>query len=100
MKIDYINKPDRVVVGKVIKRRIVMAAHTILNLTGIALGFLVSPVIAIINFGCALLLWLYSNQLKRLPLIGNIAVALLTGLSIYIIEVFYQTNNIFIIKRV
>lgn len=97
VKIDYINKPDRVVVGKVIKRRIVMVAHTALNMTGIALGYMVSPMIAIINFGCALLLWLYSNQLKRLPLIGNISVALLTGLSIYIIEIFYQTNNSFIL---
>lgn len=97
VKIDYINKPDRVVVGKVIKRRVVMVAHTILNLSGIALGLLISPLIALINFFCALLLWLYSNQLKRFPLIGNIAVALLTGLSIYIIEIFYQTNNIFIL---
>lgn len=97
VKIDYINKPDRVVVGKVIKRRIVMVAHIALNFTGIALGFLVSPIIAIINFGCVLLLWLYSNQLKRLPLIGNIAVTFLTGFSIYIIEIYYQTNNSFIL---
>jgi 4-hydroxybenzoate polyprenyltransferase len=97
VKIDYINKPERIVVGKVIKRRVVMAAHIILNFTGIGLGFLISPLIAVINFACALLLWLYSNQLKRLPLVGNIAVALLTGLSIYIIEIFYQTNNAFIL---
>lgn len=97
VKIDYINKPERIVVGKLIKRRVVMVAHTILNFTGIGLGYLVSPLIAIINFVCALLLWLYSNQLKRLPLIGNISVALLTGLSIYIIEIFYQTNNVFIL---
>jgi 4-hydroxybenzoate polyprenyltransferase len=97
VKIDYINKPHRVVVGKVIKRRIVMVSHTVLNLTGIAIGYLVSPTIAIINFGCALLLWLYSNQLKRLPLIGNIAVAILTGLSIYILEIVYHTDNSFIL---
>jgi len=97
VKIDYINKPERIVVGKVIKRRVVMVAHTMLNFTGIGLGFLVSPFIAVINFACALLLWLYSNQLKRLPLIGNIAVALLTGLSIYIIEIFYHTGNEFIL---
>jgi len=97
VKIDYINKPDRVVVGKVIKRRIVMVAHTILNVAGITIGYLVSPTIAIINFGCALLLWLYSNQLKRLALIGNVAVAILTGLSVYILEIVYQTDNTFIL---
>ena len=97
VKIDYINKPDRVVVGKIIKRRVVMAAHAMLNFTGIVLGFLVSPIIAIVNFGCALLLWLYSNQLKRLPLIGNLVVALLTGLSIYIIEILFWTDNALIL---
>ena len=96
VKIDYINKPERVVVGKVIKRRVVMVAHTILNLAGITIGYLVSPNIAIINLGCAILLWLYSNQLKRLPLIGNLAVSLLTGLSLYILEIFYQTDNPFV----
>ena len=52
VKIDYINKPERIVVGKVIKRRVVMAAHIILNFTGIGLGFLISPLIAVINFAC------------------------------------------------
>lgn len=97
VKIDYINKPERVIVGKVLKRRVVMASHTIINLIGIALGFIVSPWIALINFGSALLLWLYSNQLKRLPFVGNIVVAFLAGLSIYILEIYYDTNNIFII---
>ena len=37
----------------------------------------------------AFFLWLYSNQLKRLPFIGNFIVALLTGLSIFIVNVLY-----------
>lgn len=93
VKIDYINKPDRVVVGKVIKRRVVMVAHTIINFCGIGIGFIVSPIFAIINFGSALLLWLYSNQLKRLVLVGNLAVSILAGLSIYIVALLYQSYN-------
>lgn len=93
VKIDYINKPERVVVGKVIKRRVVMVAHTIINFFGIFIGLLISPFIAIINFGSALLLWLYSNQLKRLPFAGNLAVGLLTGLSIYIVTILYNSTN-------
>lgn len=97
VKIDYINKPNRVVVGKVLKRRVVMVAHTMINFVGIGLGFLVSPIVAIINFLCALLLWLYSNQLKRMPLAGNLSVALLTGLSIYIVEIVFRSGNQFVL---
>ena len=97
VKIDYVNKPERVIVGKVLKRRVVMAAHSVINLLGIGIGFLVSPRLALINFGSALLLWLYSNQLKRLPFVGNFAVAILAGLSIYIIELHYKTGNLIIL---
>jgi len=93
VKIDYINKPNRVIVGKIIKRRVVMVAHTVINFLGICIGFIVAPILAIINFTSALLLWLYSNQLKRIVLIGNISVALLSGLSIYIVELIYHSQN-------
>lgn len=93
VKIDLINKPKRVVVGKVLKRRVAMAAHIVLNIIGISLGLLLSWQIAAINFGAALLLWLYSNQLKRMPLIGNIAVALLTGLAIFIVDILFKSGN-------
>lgn len=93
VKIDLINKPERVVVGKVLKRRVAMFAHTFLNVTGIALGALLSWPIALLNFTSALFLWLYSNQLKRMPLIGNLVVAFLTGLSIYIVAILFYVNN-------
>lgn len=97
VKIDYINKPEKVIVGRVIKRRVVMVAHTIINLAGISIGFLVSPLIAIINFSSAMLLWLYSNQLKRLRFVGNLAVGLLSGLSIYVVDLYFGTNSRLII---
>ena len=96
VKIDYINKPERVIVGKVLKRRIVMAAHTIFNLSGIAMGFLLMPQLGLVNFLAALWLWLYSNQLKRLPFIGNFSVALLTGLSLAVVALYYQEHELLI----
>ncbi|VAW27348.1 hypothetical protein MNBD_BACTEROID06-1760, partial [hydrothermal vent metagenome] len=42
IKIDYVNKPDRVVIGKHIKRRQVLIIHSIFNFVGIALGAFVS----------------------------------------------------------
>ena len=53
---------------------------------------MVSWQIGVINFLVVGLLWLYSNQLKRLPLLGNITVALLTGLSVFVVYVFYRES--------
>ncbi|WP_420580063.1 geranylgeranylglycerol-phosphate geranylgeranyltransferase [Reichenbachiella sp.] len=94
IKIDLINKPDRVIVGNTIKRRPVMIAHTTLNALGILLGAVVSLWIGTINLVCAFLLWLYSNQLKRLPFIGNFVVALLTGSTLLILLVYYRSFDL------
>lgn len=97
VKIDYVNRPQNVVVGKGIKRRVVILLHTILNFTAIGLGYLVSPTIAFINLGAAFLLWVYSNQLKREPFIGNFTVALLTGVSIYLIGFYFQKSELLVL---
>jgi 4-hydroxybenzoate polyprenyltransferase len=92
VKIDLINKPKRVVIGKGIKRRYALLFHTILSVSGIAIGFLLNWKIGVLNFFCAFLLWLYSNALKRLPFIGNFTVGLLTGLSIFIVNLLYPPS--------
>nr|WP_283411519.1 geranylgeranylglycerol-phosphate geranylgeranyltransferase [Algoriphagus winogradskyi] len=97
VKIDYVNRPNEVVVGKGIKRRVIILLHSFLNFTAIGLGYLVSPKIAFINFVAAFLLWIYSNQLKREPFIGNVTVAFLTGLSIYIIAIHYQKAELLVL---
>lgn len=96
VKIDFVNKPDRVIVGKVLKRRVVMAAHTALNLTGIAIGTFLSVKVGLLNFAAAFLLWLYSNQLKRLPFIGNLSIALLSGAAVAVVALYYQQNQFLI----
>lgn len=97
VKIDYVNKPNEVIIGKGIKRRVVITLHTIFNLTGIGLGFLVAPRVGIINFIAAFLLWLYSNRFKRQPFIGNLTVAFLTGLAIYLIAFYYQKAELLVL---
>ncbi len=97
VKIDLINKPKRVVVGRVLKRRVAMIAHTLLNFIGIGIGLILSYKLGALNFLTALLLWAYSNQLKRMILIGNLVVALLTGLSIYVIAFHFDPKNSLII---
>lgn len=92
IKIDYVNKPDRVVVGKLIKRRIVLASHILLNVIGICIGFYLNLYVGVLNFFAGFLLWFYSNRLKRLPFIGNFLIALLTGSSILVLAIYYQRN--------
>jgi len=93
VKIDYINRPERVVVGKTLKRRVAMTIHIGFNLLGVLAGALVSLKMAAINALAATWLWAYSNQLKRMPLIGNLSVALLSGIAIAIVELHYQSGN-------
>jgi 4-hydroxybenzoate polyprenyltransferase len=93
VKIDYINKPERVIIGKKITRRYAILFHVVLSMLGIVLGVYLSWRIGAINIISVFLLWLYSNNLKRLPFIGNLTVAILTGLSIFVVEIFYNTNN-------
>ncbi len=93
VKIDYINKPERVIVGKVLKRRVVLIWQMVLNLVGIAIGFLLSPWIGLIHCFSAFILWFYSNQLKRMPFIGNLLIAVLTGLAVIVVAVLFNENN-------
>jgi 4-hydroxybenzoate polyprenyltransferase len=97
IKIDYINKPDRVVIGKKIPRRFAILFHTVFSFAGIAIGLYLSWKIATIHFLSAFLLWWYSNNLKRLPFVGNLSIACLTSLSIYIVAVLYKSSNNLII---
>jgi 4-hydroxybenzoate polyprenyltransferase len=89
VKIDLINKPERVVVGKTLTRRTVLLVHSLLSASGVAIGFLLSWQIGLVHASSAFLLWLYSNALKREPFIGNLLVATLTGASIFIIQLLY-----------
>jgi 4-hydroxybenzoate polyprenyltransferase len=93
VKIDYINKPERVVIGKNIKRRYAILFHVLLSGLGILIGVYLGWRIAFINVLTVFFLWLYSNSLKRLPFVGNFTVAFLTGLAIYVIDIFYRTHN-------
>jgi 4-hydroxybenzoate polyprenyltransferase len=97
VKIDLINKPDRVVIGKGITRRYAIFFHTALSLIGVGMGFMLNWKIGVINFGCAFLLWLYSNELKRRPFIGNFSVALLTGLSVIIVDFILPTHHLLVL---
>ncbi|MBL7870119.1 MAG: geranylgeranylglycerol-phosphate geranylgeranyltransferase [Cyclobacteriaceae bacterium] len=93
IKIDLINKPQRVVIGKTITRRYALFFHSVLVGIGVGLGFVIGWRIGVVNFLSAFLLWWYSNSLKRQPFIGNLVVAVLTSISILLINILYYTDN-------
>jgi 4-hydroxybenzoate polyprenyltransferase len=97
VKIDYINKPGRVVIGKSITRRYAILFHVVLSSIGVLLGLFLSWKIGAVNLLTVFLLWFYSNNLKRLPFIGNFVVAFLTGLAILVVDFYYRTGSALII---
>jgi len=98
VKIDLVNKPDRVVIGKGITRRYALLFHTVLSLMGIFLGLILNWRIGVINFGSVFLLWWYSNDLKRHPVIGNVVVALLAAIAVLMVDALFTTGNILIVS--
>ncbi len=92
VKIDLVNKPDRVVIGRYLRRRVAMGTHQLLNLIGCLIGLYLSKWVFLLDVFCVALLWLYSAKFKRQPLIGNVAVSLLTALSLIVLAVYYQQN--------
>jgi 4-hydroxybenzoate polyprenyltransferase len=93
VKIDLINRPDRVLVGRILKRRVALLWHSLLNMIAVAIGFSLSYIIGLVQLIATFCLWLYSNQLKRLPFVGNFMVAGLTGMSIAIVGIYFDQNQ-------
>ena len=92
VKIDLINKPERVIIGRYLKRRVAMGVHQVLNVIGCLIGLYLSRWVFVLDVLSVSLLWFYSAQFKRQPLIGNVIVALLTALSFIALAVYYRQN--------
>lgn len=80
VKVDKINKPERVLIGKTIKRRVAMVAHQTMNVAAVLItAYLCNkhdswkPIA--IPIVIATLLWFYSPFFKKQIIIGNIVVA-------------------------
>ena len=85
VKIDLVNKPQKVVVGRDISRRWAMIWHAGLNIGGVLIGASLSLKIGLIDLVCAGLLILYSMSLKKGFLAGNLVVALLSASVIILV---------------
>ncbi len=85
VKVDRVNRPGTIIVGKYIKRRIAMGAHIVISSIAVLIGGylayqlgnykLVS--IQVLSVGA---LWYYSTVFKKQVLVGNVIVALLAAM--------------------
>lgn len=101
LNIDQVNKPNRIIVEKVIHRRWAIIWHWIFSTAGVVMGFYISFVtrnwlIGLSNVVCVLLLWVYSTTFKKKLLSGNIIISLLTAWVVFVVFFFidYFPSNI------
>lgn len=93
LKTDYYNRPESVVVGKNIPRRMAMALHLGLSFIGISCMGLVAyhikvPILVVIGLLVCGLLWFYSTHYKHQFLVGNFVIALLAFIVVIVVPVF------------
>ncbi len=93
IQIDIVNKPQRIVINRFIKRRWAIVWHLLLSAIGIMLSFYVSFktgewLITLVNVFCVAILLFYSTTFKRKLLSGNFIIAALTGWVILIVYLF------------
>jgi 4-hydroxybenzoate polyprenyltransferase len=93
IRIDHINKPEKLVIDKLISSKAAIILHIILTTIAVILGFFLAFRVDSLSFGfifpsIAVLLWLYSAKYKRSFLLGNLIVAFLSALVIFIVWFF------------
>ncbi|RZK59567.1 MAG: prenyltransferase [Hymenobacter sp.] len=99
VKIDAINRPARLVVGRLLGRRQAMLAHVVLSAAGVGLAVLSGSgkrqalLIGLVTLGAALLLWGYSARFKRVALVGNLSIGLLTAALVLLPELQLLTGR-------
>lgn len=99
-RIDFINKPEHVVIDKKVNRKKAILWHIILNVFGVLIAVYLAirvafPKLALIHILTVGLLWFYSTNFKRMFFIGNLIVALLSGIIPMLVVLFEPERILF-----
>ncbi len=98
VKADRVNKPNRLIISKSVKRRWAIVSHWAFN----ALAFMIAIYLSwqhetiwylVIHFTSITLLWLYSARLKKIAVVGNVVISILTVLVIHLTVLFTVKAN-------
>jgi len=92
-KIDLLNKPDEVIIDKKISEKTAISLYYILNSVGFLLALYLSWKVGLwqlsIIFGLVIgLLYFYSSNYQKIPLVGNLTVALLVAIVPLLVPVY------------
>lgn len=103
IKIDIINRPEKVILEKRIPIKMAIVMHSLLNVAGLFLAFLVAHKAGHLSWIafqaiCTILLWFYSTHFKRQFVSGNLVVALLTAFTIVVLILYEPALHGFINK--
>lgn len=90
VKIDAINRPEKLVLEKRIPMKLAIIVHSIMNVVAIFMALLVARKAGHLSFitiqvVCTGLLWFYSTTFKRQFMIGNVIVSILTAFTIAVL---------------
>ncbi len=86
LKIDRINRPDKVLIGSVIEKKSAMRLYQILTAAGVVAGVAAAIALRSLTVGFIFvvvpgMLWFYSASYKRQFLVGNLIVAMSAALT-------------------
>ena len=92
-KIDLLNKPDEVIIDKKISEKTAITLYYIFNSLGFILGLYLSWKVGLwqlsIIFGLVIgLLYFYSSNYQKIPLLGNLTVAFLVAIVPLLVPVY------------
>lgn len=109
IKIDRVNKPDKIIVGRFIKRRVAMLLHVVLNVLALLIAAYLSYKagkieLVFIHVIIITTLWFYSTDFKKRLFFGNLSIAFCVALIPIVVWVFeiltLITNNLEVFKDI
>ncbi len=101
MRVDHINKPDKMILGKIIPRRMAILIHGFFTGAGILLSFIAAFMVGSWKLGLVsviitYMLWRYSHRYKASFITGNFVIALFSAFVMFIVwlyEFYAQLNT-------
>ncbi|MBX2828249.1 MAG: geranylgeranylglycerol-phosphate geranylgeranyltransferase [Flavobacteriaceae bacterium] len=91
--VDRVNKPDKMIVWRLISEKMAYNYYIVLNVIGVGLGFYLAnsidrPGLTAVFIVISALLYIYATHVKSMLLIGNILVSLLVAMSLLVLILF------------
>jgi len=99
VRADRVNKPQRLIITKHIKKRTAIFLHWTINFAAFSIALYLSWIMdsfwyLFIHLFSINILWFYSMYFKRRFLIGNIFIAALTALVPVLVGIFFYQHNL------